>query len=304
MTKPVIGFIGVGLMGHGMAKNIVEKGYPLVIMAHRNRAPVDDLLGRGATEVGTPKEMAEKCDIIHLCVSGSPQVEQIIRGEDGILSASKPGLIVIDCSTSDPVSTLQIAADLKAAGMDFADAPLARTPKEAEAGTLDTMVGAADATFKKIKPVLECWAGVIVHLGDVGLGHKMKLINNFIAMGYATLYSEVLAVARKSGLTAEQVNSVIAPGRLANGFYETFMKWTLEHDENAHRFSITNAHKDMRYLANLATSVGAVTPLQAVVKNGFAAMEAMGDGDKYVPMLADFIAHLNGLNTAATPSED
>ena len=103
MTKPVIGFIGVGLMGHGMAKNIVEKGYPLVVMAHRNREPVDDLVARGAREVSTPKEMAQHCDIIHLCVSGSPQVEANIRGSDGILASGKKGLIVVDCSTSDPV---------------------------------------------------------------------------------------------------------------------------------------------------------------------------------------------------------
>lgn len=296
MQKPAIGFIGVGLMGHGMAKNIVEKGYALSIMAHRNREPVEDLLARGATEVKNPAEMAGGCDVIFLCVSGSPQVEDIIRGKDGILSSGKKGLIIVDCSTSDPVSTLALADELKAAGMALADAPLSRTPKEAEAGTLDAMVGADAQTFAAIKPVIDCWAGVIVHLGEVGLGHKMKLINNFIGMGYATLYAEALAVARKAGLTAEQVNSVIAPGRLSNGFYETFMKWTLERDENAHRFSIVNGHKDMRYLANMAASVGAVTPLQSVVRNGLAAMEAVGQGERYVPMLADFVAATNGLD--------
>lgn len=295
MDKPVIGFIGVGLMGHGMAKNIVEKGYPLVVMGHRNREPVEDLLKRGATEVKTPKEMAEKCDIIHLCVSASPQVEEVVRGKNGILASGKKGLTVIDCSTSDPVSTLQIAAELKAAGMDFADAPLSRTPKEAEAGTLDTMVGAAPETFNRIEPILECWAGVIVHLGEVGLGHKMKLINNFISMGYAALYSEALAIARKSGLSIAQVHSVLGQGRMANGFYDTFMKWSVDRDENAHKFTIINAHKDMRYLANMANSVGAVNSVQAVVKNAFAAMEASGQGEKYVPMIADFIAKQNGL---------
>lgn len=295
MTKPVVGFIGVGLMGHGMAKNIVEKGYPLVVMGHRNRAPVDSLLAHGATEVTSAKEMATQCDIIHLCVSGSPQVEQLVRGPDGVLASGRQGVIVVDCSTSDPVSTLQLAEELRAARMDLVDAPLAKTPKEAEAGTLDTMVGAAPETFAKVKPVLECWASLVVHLGDVGLGHKMKLINNFISLGYAALYSEALAIAEKSGLTVEQVDSIIRPGRLSNGFYDTFMKWTLDRDENAHRFSITNAHKDMRYLANLANSVGAVAPVQADVRNAFAAMEASGQGDRYLPMLADFIAQMNGL---------
>jgi hypothetical protein len=293
--KPVIGFIGLGLMGHGMAKNIVEKGYELVVVGHRNRAPVDDLRERGAVEVETPRELATRVDIIHICVTGSPQVEGVIRGSDGIIASGKAGLIVIDCSTSDPVSTLQLAAELNEAGMHLADAPLSRTPKEAEAGTLDTMVGADREIFDRIKPVLECWAGVIVHLGAVGLGHKMKLINNFIAMGYAAIFAEALAIARKNGLSAEQFHSVIGAGRMRSGFYDTFMKWTLEHDENAHRFTIVNAHKDMRYLSSMANASGCVNPVQSAVKNSFAAMEAAGLGDRFVPMLADFVAGTNGL---------
>ncbi len=295
MGKPAIGFIGVGLMGHGMAKNIVEAGYPLSVMAHRKREAVDDLIGRGAVEVTSPREMAESSDIIFLCVTGSAQVEAAIRGENGILSGLQPGAVVVDCSTSDPVSTLTLAAEIEAAGGLLADAPLSRTPKEAWEGTLDAMVGAAPDVFERIKPVIDTWAGVVVHLGEVGLGHKMKLINNFIGMGYGALYAEALALARKSGLSAEQFDSVIRPGRLSNGFYETFMKWTLEQDENAHRFAISNAHKDMAYLANLAVSVGAVNPMQSVVKNAYAAMEAAGEGEHYVPMLADFIARTNGL---------
>lgn len=295
MTKPTIGFIGVGYMGHGMAKNIVEAGYPLVTMAHRKRDAVDDLIQRGATEATTPKEIAEAADIIHLCVTGSPQVEANIRGENGLLAGLRKDAIIIDCSTSDPVSTLTLKSEIETAGGHLADAPLARTPKEAWEGTLDTMVGASPEVFARIKPVLDCWAGVVVHLGDVGLGHKMKLLNNFLAMGYGALYSEALAIARKSGLTPQQFDSVIRPGRLSNGFYETFMKWTLEADENAHKFAISNAHKDMAYLTNLCTALGAVNPVQAAVKNSYAAMEAAGEGDRFVPMLADFVARTNGV---------
>lgn len=296
MTKPSIGFIGVGLMGHGMAKNIVEAGYPLTVLAHRKREAVDDLKGRGATEVENVKSLAQASDIIFLCVTGSTQVEALLRGEDGIFGHLKQGAIVVDCSTSDPVSTLALAAEAEAAGGHLADAPLGRTPKEAWDGTLDAMVGAAPEVFDRIKPVIDTWAGVVVHLGEVGLGHKMKLMNNFIAMGYAALYGEALALARKSGLSIEQFDSVIRPGRLSNGFYETYMKWSLEGDENAHKFAISNAHKDMRYLANLAVSIGAVNPVQSVVKNAFAAMDAAGEGERYLPMLADFIARQNGLD--------
>jgi 3-hydroxyisobutyrate dehydrogenase-like beta-hydroxyacid dehydrogenase len=296
MSKPVIGFIGVGLMGHGMAKNIVEKGYELNVVAHRNREPVDDLVRRGATERANVGELSKMCDIIHICVTGSPQVEAIMRGPDGLLAHAKAGLIVIDCSTADPVSTLALNDEATAKGVRFADAPLSRTPKEAEAGTLDTMVGADDDVMETIRPVLECWAGKITHLGAVGLGHKMKLINNFVAMGYAALFAEALAISRRAGLTAEQFDAVIGGGRMSSGFYETFMRWTLLRDPDAHRFTIANAHKDMRYLSNMAVSVGAVNPMQSAVRNSMAAMDRAGQGEKYVPMLADFVAATNGLD--------
>lgn len=297
-TKAVIGFIGVGLMGHGMAKNIVEKGWPLVVLGHTRREPVEHLKSLGAREAANPRELAAQCDIIHLCVTGSPQVESNLRGPDGVLAGARRGSVVIDCSTSNPVSTLALAAEAAAQGVDFVDAPLSRTPKEAEAGTLDTMVGADPAVFARVEPVIRCWAGNVVHLGPVGLGHKMKLINNFVAMGYAALYAEALAISRRAGLTIEQFHSVLGSGRMRNGFYDTFMKWSLENDENAHLFSIRNAHKDMRYLSSMVAEIGAVNPMQAQVRNTFAAMEAAGQGDRHVPMLADFIAAVNGLPPA------
>jgi 3-hydroxyisobutyrate dehydrogenase-like beta-hydroxyacid dehydrogenase len=296
MTKPVIGFIGVGLMGAGMAKNIVTKGYPLVILGHKNREPIERLKQLGATEAHSPRELAAQCDIVHLCVTGSPQVEATMNGPDGLLASAKSGLIIIDCSTSNPVSTLAMADAAQRVGMYFVDAPLGRTPIEAEAGALDTMVGADEATFARIQPVLATWAANIVHLGPVGLGHKMKLINNFVAMGFAALFSEALAISRKAGLSTEQFHTVIGSGRMRSPFYDTFMKWTMDGDVNAHRFTISNAHKDMRYLSSLANEIGALHPIQAMVKNSFASMEAAGEAQRYVPMLADFVALQNGLS--------
>lgn len=298
--KPTVGFVGVGLMGHGMAKNLVTKGWPLVVLGHRKREPVEHLKSLGAREAATPRELAAQCEFVHLCVTGSPQVEATMRGENGLLAGAKPGTVIIDCSTSNPVSTLALADEAKARGVHFVDAPLSRTPKEAEAGTLDTMVGAEPEVFARIEPVLRAWAGNVVHLGPVGLGHKMKLVNNFIAMGYAALFSEALAIARRSGLSVEQFHAVIGSGRMRSPFYDTFMQWTLSGDENAHRFTISNAHKDMRYLSAMANEAGAVNLLQPQVKNMFAAMEAAGQGERFVPMLADFIAGLNGLAPAGS----
>ncbi len=295
MAKEVVGFIGVGFMGEGMAANILAKGYPLVVLAHRNRAPVERLLAAGAQEAASVAELARRCDIIHLCVTGSPQVEDLLLSEGGLLAHARPGTVIIDTSTSDPVSTRMLDARVRAAGMHLVDAPLGGTPREAAAGTLSAMVGADDAVFTRVQPVLATWAASINHLGAVGLGHTMKLINNFVSLGYGALYAEALALARKAGLSVEQYHRVLGSGRMRCGFYDTFMKWTLEGDPNAHLFTIDNAHKDMRYLSNLANALGAVSPLQSQVRVSYAGMAALGEGGRFVPMLAGHVARANGL---------
>ena len=136
MSKQRIGFIGVGFMGHGMAKNILEKGFPLTIMGNRNRAPVEDLVGRGANEVKSPREVAANSDIVFICVTDSPTVEKIIRDTDGVKAGAHKGLIIVDCSTANPVSTAALAAELAELGVDFADAPLGGTPAQDQRNAL------------------------------------------------------------------------------------------------------------------------------------------------------------------------
>src|SRR5258708_34225591 len=154
-AKKRVGFIGVGLMGHGLAKNIVEKGYALTVLGHRNRAPVDDLVGRGAVEAKNAAEVARRSDLVFLCVTGSPQVEAVMFGKDGLLEGLAAGTIVADSSTPEPDSTLKIAAAVEARGGRFVDAPLVRTPKEAEEGRLGVMTRGHPATLAAIRPVLE-----------------------------------------------------------------------------------------------------------------------------------------------------
>ena len=290
-----IGFIGLGLMGHGMAKNIVEKGYPLTVLGHRNRKPIDDLVSRGAAEAKNAKELAARSSIVFLCVTGSREVEGVARGEEGLIAGLKPGSVVVDCSTSDPNSTIALAAEFAAVGVDYVDAPLSRTPKEAWEGTLDTMVGASAAVFARLKPVLETWAGKIVHIGGTGDGHRMKLLNNFVSLGYAALYSEALALSRKVGISPERFDSVIRGGRMDCGFYQTFMRWTLEGDRDAHKFSIANALKDLRYLEAMADAASLVNPMGNAVKNAFALASAAGGAQRFVPMLATYVGSANGI---------
>ena len=295
MTTEKIGFVGIGLMGQGMAKNIVEKGYPLTVIAHRNRVPVEDLVGRGAVEAASMQDLAQNSSVIFLCLTGSPEVAAAV-------AALKPGLargsVIVDCSTSDPTVSVRLAAELAEIGVDFVDAPLGRTPKEAWEGTLDCMVGADDATFARVQPIIATWAGKIVHIGGVGDGHKMKLLNNFLSLGYAALYSEALALSRKVGIPVAEFDKVIRGGRMDCGFYQTFMGYALEGNREAHRFTIGNAYKDMRYVESMANAATMVTPMASAVKNSFAlAMAAGGDGPQdYVPHLSDFVAKANGVS--------
>ena len=297
--KPTVGFIGVGLMGHGMAKNILQGGFSLVIKGNRNRAPVDSLVGMGATEVQTARQMAEQCDIIHLCLSNSPQVEAILRGPDGILAGAREGLIVVDTTTADPTSTMALAEEMSAQGVHMVDAPLGRTPKEAEEGKLDAMVGASDDAFAKVRPVIECWSGSINHIGPVGSGHKMKLIMNFMSMSYASVYAEALSIAVKSGLTPQSVRDVMGPSRMGCGFFDTFFSAAVGGDPNAHKFAIANAAKDVRYVANMAMAAGVMNPMGAAVRNYFDQAEAAGKGQDFVPTIANHIAELNGFDLPA-----
>ncbi|KAB0266028.1 NAD(P)-dependent oxidoreductase [Microvirga brassicacearum] len=294
MVRERIGFIGVGLMGHGMAGNIVDKGWPLTVMAHRNRAPVEDLKARGAAEAANPKGVAEQSDIVVLCVTGSAEVQSIIEGVDGLAAAGKP-LLVIDCSTADPSVTMRLATELAPSGITLIDAPLGRTPADAQAGTLDVMVGGDPLVVARARSVLDAFAARVVHVGPTGTGHTMKLLNNFLSMGYAALYSEALALGSKAGLTPQLFDNVIRGGRMDCGFYQTFFKWVLDRDPNAHKFTLRNGLKDMTYLASFANSVGLANPVGAAVRNSFALAVGTGHGEDYVPMLSDVISELNGI---------
>ena len=207
-AKPRVGFIGLGLMGHGMAKNLVTKGFPLTVRAHRNRKPLEDLLAAGAKEAKTNAEVARNADIVFLCVTGTPQVEAIVYGAEGLLSAAREGLMVVDTSTAEPASTAAIRMDFGAKRAQFVDAPLARTPKEAEEGRLNTMVGADDAVFATLKPVMSAFCENVIHAGPPGHGHTLKLINNFMAMAIATSTAEAVATAAKAGLSLHKLHEL------------------------------------------------------------------------------------------------
>ena len=166
--------------------------------------------------------------------------------------------------------TQRLAATLAPRGITLIDAPLSRTPKDAWEGTLDVMVGGDAAAVARARPVIDCFAGRVVPTGPVGTGHTMKLLNNFLSMGYAALYAEALMIGAKAGLKPAVFDAVVSGGRMDCGFYQTFRRYVIERDPEAHRFTLDNALKDVTYLAGFAQALGAANPVGAAVRNSFA----------------------------------
>jgi len=295
-AKPRIGFIGIGLMGHGMAKNIVAKGFPLTVCVHRNRKPIEDLLAAGATEAATPALLAQGSDIVFLCVTGTPQVEAVVHGADGLLAAARPGLIVVDTSTAEPASTAVLRAAFVAKGAEFVDAPLARTPKEAEEGRLNTMVGAEDAVFAALKPVMGAFCENVIHAGPPGHGHTLKLINNFMAMSIATSTAEAVATAAKAGVSLQKLHDVISAGAVNSGIFQLLVgKMLQDGDLSGLKFTLVNAMKDLRYYTHLAEMLPTTAIVGEAVHQSMVQANLLGFGDKYIASLIEAQEKLAGV---------
>jgi 3-hydroxyisobutyrate dehydrogenase-like beta-hydroxyacid dehydrogenase len=295
MTIKTVGLIGVGLMGHGIGKNVLAKGFKLNVLAHKNRAPVESLVDKGAHECKTVAEIAAGSDMVILVVTGTPQVEEVVLGENGLLAHGRKGLIIADCSTAEPDSTLRIAAEAAKHGMHFVDTPMTRTPNEAEAGKLGLMVGGDAATLARIRPVLDCFSDLIVHTGAVGSGHQVKLINNFLSLGHAAIAAEAITVATKAGIDMESLRTVIMGGGGASVMFGRLINVPLHDDDTHAKFAIRNARKDLRYYTNMTEKMPVASFLAEQVHQTFVLADTMGFGERYVPRLITMMKKLAGL---------
>lgn len=279
-----IGFIGAsGLMGHGMARNLLAKGHALALTVHRNRERVADLLAAGAVEADGPAALAARSEILFLCVTGSPQVEASV---EPILAAPKAGLVIVDCSTAEPDSTARLRERCAAAGMSFVDAPLSRTPVEAEQGRLNVMVGAEPALFAQIEPVLRCFAENVFHVGGPGAGHTIKLLNNFIAQAVCTATAEAFAVGTRAGVDLRQLVSLISMGPVNSGLFQAMAK-SLDGELDGLKFELDNARKDVRYYTHLAENLAIPSIVGEAVHQSLALASTLGHGRKFVPSLVE-----------------
>ena len=291
MTKPVIGFIGLGLMGGNMVENLQKRGFELVVM-DLNKDAVKAVVDRGnATEATTPKELAAASDIVMLCLTTSEVVEKIVYGDEGILEGIREGAVLIDFGTSIPASTRKIGADLAVKGAGMIDAPLGRTPAHAKDGLLNIMAAGDKATFDKYEPVLKEQGENVFYLGKLGSGHVTKLINNFMGMTTVTAMSQAFAAAELAGVDRAQLYDIMSSGPSNSPFMKFCKNYAVDGVSDL-GFSMNNANKDLRYFVQMMSDLGTRSlgaegtsqSLQAAVEKG------MGDGN--VPEIFDYFVEL------------
>lgn len=290
-----VGFMGVGYMGHGAAKNIRAKGFHLTVLGNRNRAPVEDLLSRGAEEATSPADLARRSDVVFLCLPSTVEVEEAVYSAEGILGAASPGLVIVDMTTSDPKSTRAIGEALRTREADMVDAPMGRTPKEAEAGELSAFVGGEPTTVDKVMPLISAYSNTIVRTGPLGSGHAMKLVNNFLAIGTSAVVGEALAVGLRLGLDMAVLKQVVDTAGGNSVMFQRYMRWILEGDDSHLQGMMSIAHKDLRYYGRMTDGADVPTMMAEAATQTYQLANKLGYGRQFMPVLPTILAnHMDG----------
>ncbi|GGB76431.1 NAD(P)-dependent oxidoreductase [Shewanella inventionis] len=290
MTKPVIGFIGLGLMGGNMVENLQKRGYQLNVM-DLNKEAVATCVARGANAVSSAKELAAASDIVMLCLTTSAVVEKLVYGDDGILAGIKAGSVLIDFGTSIPSSTRKIGADLAAKGAGMIDAPLGRTPAHAKDGLLNIMAAGDIETFNKVKPVLDDQGENVFHLGELGAGHTTKLINNFMGMTTVCAMSQAFAVAKLAGVDRQQLFDIMSAGPSNSPFMKFCKNYAVDGVSDL-GFSIANANKDLGYFLKMVEDLGTESKIAEGSSANLQAAFDAGLGNGNVPEIFDYFVKL------------
>ena len=291
MSKPVIGFIGLGLMGGNMVENLQKRGFEVIVM-DLNQDAVDAVLARGnASQAKSPKELAEKADIVELCLTTSAVVEKIVYGDDGILAGIKNGSVLIDFGTSIPASTQKIGAALAEKGAGMIDAPLGRTPAHAKDGLLNIMAAGDKATFDKYESMLKEQGENVFYLGKLGAGHTTKLINNFMGMTSVVAMSQAFAAAELAGVDRQQLYDIMSSGPSNSPFMKFCKNYAVDGISDL-GFSINNANKDLGYFVQMVSDLGSESLVAKATSTSLQAAVDEGMGNGNVPEIFDYFVKL------------
>ena len=289
-TLPKIGFIGLGLMGSAIVEHLLDLKYPMTVLGHRRREAIEAAIANGASEAANAAELAGASDIVIVCVDTSKTVESLMYGEQGVIAGVKPGTVVIDFGTSLPNSTQEIGAKLREAGAHYMDAPLGRTPAHARDGLLNIMAASEREDFDKVEAVLKDIGENVFHVGPLGAGHTLKLINNFFGMTLATAMSEAFAMADLAGIAREDLYSIMSAGPLHSAMMDFVKANAVDGDPTKLAFSISNARKDLGYYNAMSDALSVSSFIAPATENALSAAETRGYGGKDVPVMVDFFA--------------
>lgn len=281
-----IGIVGVGLMGHGIARNVMRRGgFALNYFDHPGNRPVDELVELGATAFDNLQQLATASDVVILCVTGTPQVEAILTGEEGVIAGLRKGSIVVDCSTALPASTLRMAEAVQAAGSDFIDAPMTRTAKFAHEGKLNLLLGGDAAAIDKLGPLLASFTESVKHVGAVSAGHRLKLLHNYVSVGFMSLLAEAAAQSADAGIDPQSFVDVLAEGGGGSVALDRLSPFILNGDSDSLPFTISNALKDFDYYRQMSTGAGAEHTIADGVHSALSQIVERGAEDAYLPEL-------------------
>ncbi len=280
-----IGFIGIGIMGRGMATHLLKAGHPLTVFVHRNRDGVDELVASGARETDSLPYLAQNSDVIVLCVSNADTVRRVL---EGLLPGLRKGQLVIDATTSNPKVTRQVSAWLEDKGIHYADAPVTGGPNESAAGKLGSLVGCKDEDSEVVRKIIASYSKVVHRIGGIGSGHQAKLLNNFVTQGTGVLLAEAYRRARDSGVDWKALYSVMETGAARSGTLEKMVKPALDGNYDGSRFSLRNALKDYSYFCEMADeSPRGPSQLAHDIRDIFQQAVDAGLGERYVSVLLD-----------------
>ncbi len=283
-----IGFIGVGLMGAAMAGRLIDQGHSLTILGNRSRERITALVERGAVEASNACELARESDIVMLCMGTSQQVEGRMNGDAGVIAGLKPGAVVIDFGTSLPASTRTLGDAVEKAGGHYLDAPLGRTPAHAVDGLLNIMCAGNEDAYNKVLPVLQDVGENVFHLGALGSGHTVKLINNFFGMTVANAMCEAFAMADVQGVDRKALYDVMSAGPLHSGMMDLVKGYGVDGDPTQLAFAIKNASKDVGYYSKMAEQAGVKSIMSPAPLSALQDADAAGKGDQMVSQMVDY----------------
>ena len=287
----LIGFIGLGAMGRGMAANCVKKGFKLVVYDVRPE-PVDALVKLGAKAARSTTEIAQQCAIIVTVLPAGKEVDQVVMAAGGLFDAAKPGTLVMDLSTIEPETTDKLHAEAKARGMRAVDAPIGRLAWHADRGESLFMVGAERADFERVKPLLEAMGSTIHHCGPGGAGTRTKLVNNYLAIVSCQLNAEALALSQRFGLDLAKTLDVIHGTTATNGQLKINFPNKVLAGDTAPGFTIDLAHKDLSLIVQSANAARLPMPLAASAREAFSVARARGMGNQDFSAMADVLCDL------------